>query len=219
MQNIRHQLHTVMQEMSYSQREIMHKLKDLKLHLLRIPYISNIVCRCKIDINIFSENKTELVFDSYFSSCTNNVQVHDCILNSCVIAKVCVDIVLSYLPNVIMFRYCKVNSYFSTFSIQTDDIVYKFEHYPHLSKDTYYQENLFDHKYVKYMITAATPPEIFANIINNIEYTNDHVQLLNNINALYHNELVITNITTFLTIMCCILRVKEYFPKSLLEKN
>lgn len=185
-------------------------------------YTKHVECRNIVTHNTFSSGNVHLTFDSYFENDTcKDMLIHDCILEANVLPKVCVNIVLSFLPNRFSMWYLPPKlskddeneydievitpgpwaddcSLFSQIHIIIDDMTYKFV------MDVCMLSASDQSNY----ITILDDVDFFSmtkHVVSTVEYTYDYDALLKNINnAIAKYNCTVHNLIIFLKIICCI---------------
>lgn len=167
-------------------------------------YTNNVI-RQK-DVRTLYDDYYEFIFDSYFNFCTSSL-VHDCILQTHVMPKVCVGIVSSYLPEIITMQIF-LRTYGKELHIQIGDDEYKFMCTSNMIQPLKYFES---HSYLTDRKSQSIDfLEIFTHIVSNVPYNDDYDALKTVINSDRKMKFKIRDITTFLTILSCIWLTREY---------
>lgn len=205
--------------------EVFKKLKYLTSYLFYImstvsghelQYTKHIHCNTELCSELFNNDCVELEFDSYFTNETcSDMKVLDCIVQTCIVPKVCCEIIFEYLPDKFqMSVYSDHSKYYSDTLAKFAEIRIKGCEY------------VFEYG-INYVIeTAATGsyligPRIYnihtvcQNIAQNVEYISNHRKLLNNINSVFQpsNKHTVIDIQAFLKIMSCLLMLNDYIPR------
>lgn len=170
--------------------------------------VQHVVCRNVIDSHTFSKGFTSLVFDSCWNSCTDE-QVHDCILNTHVLPKVCFDVVFSYLPNIIMVD-CFRSKYFSEIIIYIGSASYRFTQ----CRDQITPNLVNDHLYMNCYRLKNYNHVIKCTLIS-AKYNRDHdIFFMNVITSLFDKYGIrILDCATFLNIIGCLMQIQLHLSR------
>lgn len=189
----------------FEQSKLQIEERKMKTKKLCEQYTQYVVCRTPI---VIQEKNTQLIFDSYWSPCTNQ-QIYSCILDTNIVAKVCTDIIFSYLPDLITLEYNHLYSNFYDLQIQIDDNEYMFTH--NNEKDLY--NIIGSHSYMTRGQLYIKLIDAFEKIAKLIQPTNALDEIQKKINELLDDYIEVFDINTFLNIMCCILLIKDCTPE------
>lgn len=189
-----------------------HNLKNK--HIERtINFTKHLVCSTTLQYQIFTTNNLHLEFDSYFENdMPANIKIYNCISETNIIPKVCVNLVFDYLPNTVyvdVYLHQFDNISYTHVKITIDDKVYIFERGINYMREIRVDYNYMTGQKIYHFL------KMFQTVAFIVKYESNHAKLLQLINYTLSlkYKLVVIDILVFLKIMSCLLLLQDYIQK------